>query len=113
MVRFLPERVRCPRCGSIFIAVTSPDDDEAERVLSVAMRGGTLDKESRRVLHRLQQSASLVASYGKRAVVAMAARGVGPATALRILRGCSDEAEFYLRILEAERQYLRTRRYWD
>jgi ATP-dependent Lhr-like helicase len=44
----------------------------------------------------------------------MAARGVGPHTASRILgRPHKDEDEFYLDILEAEREYAATRPFWD
>ncbi|MEM3616119.1 MAG: hypothetical protein QXX09_05660, partial [Candidatus Methanomethylicia archaeon] len=64
-------------------------------------------------LENFQKSISLIMSYGKRALIALAARGIGPTTASRILRGPQKtEEEFYLEILEAEKEYLRTRMFW-
>jgi ATP-dependent helicase Lhr and Lhr-like helicase len=59
-------------------------------------------------------SAELVAHYGERALLALAARGVGPETARRLLARLyrNDEA-FFTELLRAERAYARTRAFWD
>jgi len=59
-------------------------------------------------------SAELVAHYGDRALYALAARGIGPDTARRLLAKLyqSDDA-FFTEILRAERAYARTRAFWD
>ncbi|MGP8078574.1 MAG: DEAD/DEAH box helicase [Thermoplasmata archaeon] len=59
-------------------------------------------------------SAELVAHYGERALLALAARGVGPETARRLLMRLyrNDEA-FFTELLRAERAYARTRAFWD
>ncbi|RLI04542.1 hypothetical protein DRO38_01015 [Candidatus Bathyarchaeota archaeon] len=58
--------------------------------------------------------ADLVLSYGKKAVVALQVKGVGPETAFRILGKMHfDEKEFYLDLLKAKIRFLRTRQYWD
>ncbi len=58
--------------------------------------------------------ASLVSAHGKKAVMALAARGVGPDTAARILRGLHETEEDFLRdVLAAEVNYARTKRFWD
>ena len=63
---------------------------------------------------RAFKSASLVQSHGKQAVVALAARGVGPRNAARIINKLrEDEDEFYRDILSREREYARTRSFWD
>ena len=60
------------------------------------------------------KNASLIQDNGKRAVIALAGRGVGPTTAIRIFRRhCKSEDDFYLNILKAERDYTRTRMFWD
>ena len=51
--------------------------------------------------------------YGKKGVMTLAARGVGPKTAMKILREAKDEDDLMMKILNAERQYFRTRRFWD
>ena len=63
---------------------------------------------------RAYRSASLVQTHGKRAVVALAARGVGPHNAARIINKLrEDEDEFYRDILRQEREYARTQSFWD
>jgi len=59
-------------------------------------------------------SAELVAHYGERALLALAARGVGPETARRLLSGAyRDDDSFLTELLRAERSYARTRAFWD
>jgi ATP-dependent Lhr-like helicase len=59
-------------------------------------------------------SAELVAHHGERALYALAARGVGPETARRLLgRMYRNDDEFLTEILRAERHYARTRSFWD
>ncbi len=59
-------------------------------------------------------SAELVAHYGERALWALAARGVGPETARRLLsRLYRTDDEFIAELVRAERNYARTRAFWD
>jgi ATP-dependent Lhr-like helicase len=59
-------------------------------------------------------SAELVAHHGERALYALAARGIGPETARRLLaRLYRDDAAFFTEILRSERSYARTRAFWD
>jgi ATP-dependent helicase Lhr and Lhr-like helicase len=59
-------------------------------------------------------SAELLASHGERALLALAARGVGPETARRLLaRPYRNDESFLTELLRAERAYARTRAFWD
>ncbi len=59
-------------------------------------------------------SAELVAHHGQRALLALAARGVGPETARRLLaRNYRDDEAFLTELLRAERAYARNRAFWD
>ena len=59
-------------------------------------------------------SAELVAHHGERALLALAARGVGPETARRLLaKAYRDDEAFLTELLRAERAYARTRAFWD
>jgi len=59
-------------------------------------------------------SAELLAHYGERALLALAARGVGPETARRLLmRHYRDEDAFFTEVLRSERSYAKTRAFWD
>jgi ATP-dependent Lhr-like helicase len=106
----LTAKIRCPNCEALMIAVVAPYEKEKIAKLDF---GGT-DKESRSRAKRLFTSASLVMAHGKRAVVALMARGVGEDTAARILRGYHETEEDFLRdLLAAEVTYARTKRFWD
>ncbi len=72
------------------------------------------DREGRRTLKKLYTNASLVMAHGRRAALALVARGVGPDVAGRILRRYhEDEMEFLKDVLRAEVNYARTKRFWD
>ncbi len=59
-------------------------------------------------------SAELLATHGERALLALAARGVGPETARRLLaRPYRNDEAFLTELLRAERAYARTRAFWD
>ncbi|WP_262178666.1 DEAD/DEAH box helicase [Haloarcula laminariae] len=106
-VRDQPE---CPECGSTRVAALNPWADEVVK----AVRADQKDDEQEKMTERAYQSGSLVQTHGKQAVVALAARGVGPHNAARIInRLREDEDEFYRDILRQEREYARTQSFWD
>jgi len=75
-----------------------------------AVRAQEKDDEQERAC----RSSSLVQSHGKQAVIAMAARGVGPHNAARIINKLREnEDDFYRNILAQEREYVRTQSFWD
>ncbi len=113
-VRTKVKRVRdqpeCPECGSTRIASLNPWADE----VADAVRAAEKDDEQESMTERAYRAASLVQSHGKQAVIAMAARGVGPHNAARIINKLrEDEDEFYRDILTQEREYARTQSFWD
>ena len=70
--------------------------------------------EEKRLIKKIIKSANLVMSYGRKAVLALAARGVGPENAGRILSmDYEDEDDFLAAILAAEVKFARTKRFWD
>ncbi|KAB1196437.1 MULTISPECIES: DEAD/DEAH box helicase [Haloferax] len=100
----------CPQCGATRIAALNPWDEETVK----AVRATEKDDEQERLTKRAYRSASLVQAHGKKAVIALAARGVGPHNAARIINKLrEDEDDFYRDILEREREYARTQSFWD
>jgi ATP-dependent Lhr-like helicase len=113
-VKTLPERIRCPVCNSTLIAVTYQGDEKLLKISKKKMQKQQLTIEEQEAWSRGWKSASLVQTAGKKAVISMSGRGVGPTTAARILRKfVRNEQEFYTEILKAEREYARTRLFWD
>ncbi|GAB6878589.1 DEAD/DEAH box helicase [Halorubrum gandharaense] len=109
-VRRVRDQPECPECGSTRIAALNPWDEETE----AAVRAAEKDDEQERLTKRAHRSASLVQTHGKQAVIAMAARGVGPHNAARIInRLRENEEEFYRDVLRQEREYARTQSFWD
>ncbi len=113
-VRSLPDEVRCPKCNSTLIAATYQSDDELMKVVKKKLKKSKVTQEEEKIWLRAWKNASLVQDEGKRAVIALAGHGVGTSTAVRMFRRrCKTEDDFYLNILRAERDYARTRMFWD
>jgi ATP-dependent Lhr-like helicase len=109
-VERIPEEPECPTCGSTRIAALNPWADE----VITAIRAAEKDEEQAKMTRRAYQSANLVQSHGKQAVVALAARGVGPHNAARIIAKLrEDEEDFYRDIISQEKRYARTQSFWD
>ena len=99
--RELPQKVRCLHCSSPLVALVG----EAAKPASKREKMGK---------DELGLSASLIEAYGRRGALAQAAFGVGPATAARVLKNLRREDElFYADLLEAQKQFIRTKKYWS
>jgi len=109
-VGLVEDRVVCRSCGSVMVAAIRRS--EAENVRLLEKRSPT--KEEKRSVQRMMKSANLVMTHGRRAVLAMAARGVGPDTAAKILAMQFDEEDDFLAaILAAEITFARTKKFWE
>jgi ATP-dependent Lhr-like helicase len=106
------ERVKdkpvCPLCNARLIAVLKPWDEQLYAVANKQKK----TVEERAIEIRLNRNANIVLSSGKKAVIALAGKGVGPEHASRILLTLSEGDAFYREILKAERNFIRTHRYW-
>ncbi len=109
-VKRIPDQPECPLCGSTRVAALNP---WAEEVVE-AIKTDEKDDEQEKQTQRAYQAATLVQSHGKQAIIALAARGVGPHNAARIIAKLREnEDDFYRDILAQERQYARTQSFWD
>ncbi len=110
----LPETVKCPNCRSTLIAATYLGDDGLAKIVKRRIRHQKTSDEEEQAYKRAWLSASLMQTSGKKAAIVMSGRGVGPSTAVRVLRRPHrTEDDFYIDILKAEREYARTRLFWD
>ena len=115
-VRDLPEKPVCEKCGQGLLAkLLHRQDPEALRILLKQRKEGKeLSAEQLNELIYARRTADLILSHGKKAVIALQVRGVGPETAFRILgRMHPNEDDFYMDLLKAKIQYLRTKPYWE
>ena len=122
---------RCLLCHGALSAVLSPRREaEIDRLARYAKRkwkpnrpasaAGRRRREPRvapeteNLVRSGYTTAELVAHHGDRALLALAARGVGPETARRLLaRHYASDDAFFTELLRAERAYARTRAFWD
>ena len=110
----LPEQIRCPKCYSTLVASTFLSNDSLGKVIQKKMRSQKLTPEESKDWMTGWRSAGLIQNYGRRAGIVLAGRGIGPTTASRVLRKHTPkEDDLYLNILKAEREFERTRMFWD
>lgn len=96
-VNLIDEQPSCPKCKSKLVACINGRRK--------------LDEFSKQEIFRI---ANLVMAYGKKAVYALNTHGVGADSAARALsKYYPDENSFFKELLNAEKNYIRTRRFWD
>jgi len=105
--------LKCRRCSAKLLAyVPYAYVNEAEKLVKKYLKGSKLTKEEMKYLNEMNDSASLILAHGKDAILALAGRGVGVKTSARILRKGLKDKELLKEILEAEKQFARTKRFW-
>jgi len=108
VVGHVAEHPQCPICEARLIAALKPWEDDLIAIVSKKKK----NEEERAVEVRLLKNANIVLSSGRKAVTALAAKGVGPEIASRILATFAEGDAFYREILKAERNFVRTHRFW-
>jgi ATP-dependent Lhr-like helicase len=110
----LPENVKCRKCGAKLLAVTRPGWYETLKIVKKALRKKPMTTEELKRYERLKQRADLFLVYRNRAAIVLAGKGIGPATAKRILaKPHKTEDDLLKDVLEAERTFIRTKRFWS
>ena len=103
----------CPYCKSRQISATFYSDYDLPKIVQKKIAGKKITAEENHKFTRAWKVSSLLANFGKTALVVISGYGVGADTAARILRNMVGEEELYKQIYEAERQYVTTRGFWD
>lgn len=115
-IRNLPKYPTCEKCGARLLALVrfNQDAENLRQILERRLEKKELTEEELKDLTYARHTADLILSYGRKAVIALEVRGVGPETAFRLLgKMHQEEDEFYMDLLKAKIQYLRTREYWE
>jgi ATP-dependent Lhr-like helicase len=106
----LPDKPKCPRCGSSAIGLVKVEE---ERLLPIVdKQGQKLTKAEEKLQSQAAQTAKLIERYGKAAAVALSARRVQPSDVKEVLeKQPRMNDRFYELVLEAERKAL-SKRFW-
>jgi ATP-dependent Lhr-like helicase len=113
-VKSLSNPIECNQCGSGLVAVFRQENPYLTKSVNKRIKGENLSDEEIKNLSETRRNADLILSHGKRGVIALLTRGIGPQTASRIVSKMHySEEDFYKDLLDAKLTYLRTRQYWD
>ncbi len=108
-IRDVEDPPRCQACGSRLLTVPSTVEERVVLREKVST-GKTVNRD---VLSRLKWKADLITVYGRRGLMALSVRGIGPQTAFRILsRMHEKEEDLVADLLRASARYEATRQYW-
>ena len=107
-IKDLPDKPKCPNCGSYAIGMLKVEEEKAMPL--VEKKGEKLAKNEEKMQLQAKQTAQLIEKYGKIAAVALSARGMQAADALGVLEKEPQLSDrFYELVLEAERKVLSKR----
>ena len=106
--------LRCKYCKGQQITSTYEYDHELVKIIQKKHKGKKLTPDENKNFKRAWKVSSLLASFGKTALIVMAAYGVGPDTGARILKNRVEDDDDYLikQIIIAEKTYTLTRGFW-
>ncbi len=101
--------LKCPKCGR---GVLVPIYGERELV-EATKRFVKGERVNKKLLDEIRSRARLFTTYRRDALVALAGRGIGTRTASKILADYySGKKDLIDAIIDAEKTYLRTKRFW-
>ena len=104
-------KILCPNCESPMVSINKPEYAAAAKK---RIEGKRLNPREQKTLREVMMYASLFDSYGGRAAVALSVYGIGPKTASRTLLMLRREENLFLMdLLEAQKNYVRTKKYWS
>jgi len=108
LVKDLPEKPKCPVCGSNMIGLTKRSQEEVLGL--IARKGKPMNKKERRIIAELKRNAVLVSKYGRAAAIALSARGLNLKDVTKVLKEEPHESMKLIElIIEAEKKALQRR----
>ncbi len=115
-VQDLPEKIACPKCGSMMVGCVGPRA-RTEGLVKKVRNGRKLSPEEKSLANELMRSSNLISQRGRYAAYVLAGRGIGPDVALRILNSFPrlswPPKELVTHVIKAEADFNRTHMFWD
>ncbi|UCG35945.1 MAG: DEAD/DEAH box helicase [Candidatus Bathyarchaeota archaeon] len=109
-IKDLPSSPKCPKCDSPALGLLRREENKVRPL--VEKKGERLTKAERKMHQQAEESARLIAQYGKSAAIALSARRINADQVQKILsREQSANERFFELVVEAEREALK-RRFW-
>jgi ATP-dependent Lhr-like helicase len=106
----LPDKPKCPSCGSESIGILRVDEEKLLPIIE--KRGEKLTKSEERLKERALETARLIRKYGKTAAVAFSARKVQASDVEHVLEKEPKLSDtFYELVLDAERKAI-SKSFW-
>jgi ATP-dependent Lhr-like helicase len=107
-IKDLPDKPKCPRCGSQALGLLKVEEEKALPLIE--KKGQKLAQAEEKLQAQAMQTSQLIAKYGKVAAVALSARKVQPLEVAGVLEKEPKLTDrFYELVLEAERKTLSRR----
>jgi len=107
----LPDKVKCARCGSTLI--TMPPEKYRAEAFKIYKKT-KLNPQEKIWKDKLDKTAAVISASGKKGVIALSTYGVGPIKSVGVLgKTFATENEFFAALLEAQKTFIRTKRYWE
>ena len=102
--------ISCPSCHSPMVCTYS---DEYDKAVKRRIAGRKLSGSDLRAMKDALKEADMFSTYGYRAAVALKVYGIGPRTAARaLLMFRESDAKFFMDLLDEQKRFIRTRKYW-
>ena len=109
----IKENQTCKKCDARLLAPLKYQWTGTTKVIKKALKESKMTDDEKTRYERIKQRAELFLVYRRKAALAMAGKGIGATTAKRVLGNYHKDEDGLIRdILDAERQFVKTRRFW-
>jgi ATP-dependent Lhr-like helicase len=104
-------KIFCPSCKSPLVAKYK---EPYERIVAKRASKKSMTVQDNKIYRDMMREASLVDAYGSRALVALSVYGIGIETAARLLKYVrSDYRMFFVDVIEAQKNFIKNRKFWN
>lgn len=115
-IKEIADKPSCSRCGSKAVIPLPDSNVEFIQVVRELVRNPMKKFRGKKKEYAIEarRRANLVLTYGKPAIIALSAYGVGPKAASKALSKLKlGERKFFEELYLREQDYIRTRKFWD